>query len=136
INETTPLQPGWAYPKSKAAAEQAIRAGRGRIPVVLLRLAGLYDDQTSVPTLAHQIARIHARDFQSYFYAGPPDAGQSMLHREDMLDAFRRTVDRRAQLPDDVAILIGEPEAPGYGALQDEIGYLIHGSEDWPTLRL
>src|SRR5690606_9422652 len=83
-----------------------------------------------------QIARIHARDFQSYFYAGPPGAGQSMLHREDMLDAFRRTVDRRAQLPDDVAILIGEPEAPGYGVLQDEIGYLIHGNEDWPTLRL
>ncbi len=136
INEDTPLQPGWAYPKSKAAAEEVIRAERGRIPVVLLRLAGLYDTGTAVPTLAQQIARIHARDFQSYFYAGPADAGQSMLHREDMLDAFRRAVDRRATLPGDVAILVGEPEAPGYGVLQDEIGYLIHGSEDWPTLRV
>src|SRR5690606_7023087 len=73
---------------------------------------------------------------QSYFYAGPAGAGQSMLHREDMLDAFRRTIDRRSRLPDGISILIGEPGAIGYGALQDELGYLIHGSEDWPTLRL
>lgn len=136
VNEDTPLAPAWAYPKSKAAAEEVIREERGRIPVVRLRLAGLYDETTSVPTLAHQIARIHGRDFQSHFYAGPPSSGQSMLHREDMLDAFRRTVDRRATLPGDVAILVGEPEAPGYGVLQDELGYLIHGSEEWPTLRL
>jgi nucleoside-diphosphate-sugar epimerase len=136
ITEQQPMAPGWAYPKSKAAAEEIIRAEHGRIPVVLLRLAGLYDQLTSVPTLAHQIARLHARDFQSYFYAGPTDVGQAMLHREDMLDAFRRTVDRRAQLPNEIAILVGEPRTIGYGALQDELGYLLHGSEDWPTLRL
>ena len=136
IDEDQPIAPGWAYPKSKAAAEEAIRAQHGRIPYVLLRLAGVYDEKTSVPTLAHQIARIHSRDLQSYFYAGPTDIGQSMLHREDMLDAFRRVVDRRRQLPPDTAILIGEPQAMGYDALQDELGYLIHGAEDWPTLRL
>src|SRR5690606_6938184 len=136
ISEAQPLAPAWAYPLSKAAAEEVIRAEHGAIPVVFLRLAGLYDETTSVPTLAHQIARIHARDLQSYFYAGPAGAGQSMLHREDMLDAFRRTIDRRSRLPDGISILIGEPGAIGYGALQDELGYLIHGSEDWPTLRL
>jgi nucleoside-diphosphate-sugar epimerase len=136
INEQQPISPGWAYPRSKAAAEEVIRTERGRIPVVLLRLAGLYDATTSVPTLANQIARIHARDFQSHLYAGPADVGQSMLHREDMLDAFRRAVDRRAQLPTEVEILVGEPQALGYGALQDELGYLLHGSEEWPTLRL
>lgn len=136
INEDTALAPAWAYPRSKAAAEQIIRNERGPIPAVLLRLAGLYDHQTCVPTLAHQIARIHSRDLQSHFFAGPADAGQSMLHREDMLDAFRRAIDRRTQLPEEVAILVGEPRAPGYGTLQDELGYLIHGIEDWPTLRL
>lgn len=136
IDEDQPIEPGWAYPKSKAKAEEAIRTGHGRIPYVLLRLAGLYDEQTSVPTLANQIARIHGRDFQSHFYSGPTHVGQAMVHREDMLDAFRRTVDRRKELPPDVAILIGEPEAMGYDALQDELGYLIHGAEDWPTLRL
>ncbi|WP_207796586.1 NAD-dependent epimerase/dehydratase family protein [Sphingomonas oleivorans] len=136
ISEDQPIAPGWAYPRSKARAEEVIRAEHGHIPYVLLRLAGLYDERTSVPTLAHQIARIHMREFQSYFYSGSPLVGQSMLHREDMLDAFRRVVDRRKKLPPQSVILIGEPGAMGYDALQDEIGYLIHGTEDWPTLRL
>ncbi len=136
IDEEQPIDPAWAYPKSKAAAEQAIAEEHGGIPYVILRLAGLYDEQTSVPTLANQIARIHARDLQSYFYSGSTLAGQAMVHREDMLDAFRRTVDRRKDIPSGTAILVGEREAVGYDALQDEIGYLIHGAEDWPTVRL
>jgi len=136
IDEDQPIEPGWAYSESKAAAEAVIAAEHGRIPYVLLRLAGLYDERTSVPTLANQIARIHGRDIQSHFYSGSTYVGQAMVHREDMLDAFRRTVDRRKELPADIAILIGEPEAMGYEALQDELGYLIHGAEEWPTLRL
>jgi nucleoside-diphosphate-sugar epimerase len=136
IDESRPIDPRWAYPRSKAAAEQAVREEALEIPYVLLRFAGVYDEETMVPTLAHQISRIYEKDFQSHFYSGDADVGQSMLHREDMLDAIRRTVDRRVDLPPDTAILIGEPDAPGYDSLQDEIGYLIHGSEEWPTLRL
>jgi nucleoside-diphosphate-sugar epimerase len=136
IDEGQPIDPGWAYPKSKAAAEAAIAEEHGHIPYVLLRLAGLYDERTSVPTLANQIARIYERDFQSYLYSGSTEAGQAMVHRDDMLDAFRRAVDRRADIPSGTAILIGEEEAIGYDALQDELGYLIHGSDDWPTLRV
>ena len=33
-------------------------------------------------------------------------------------------------------ILIGEPDAIGYDALQDKLGELIHGVDDWPTLRV
>jgi nucleoside-diphosphate-sugar epimerase len=136
IREDHPIEPGWAYPKSKAAAEEAIREEHGRIPYVLLHLAGLYDEKTSVPTLANQIARIYERDLQSYLYSGSTSVGQAMLHRNDMLDAFRRTVDRRKKISSGAVILIGEREALGYDALQDEIGYLIHGAEDWPTLRV
>ncbi len=113
-----------------------IRAEAGHIPYVLLHLAGLYDDETTVPTLSHQIARIYEREVESHLYSGSTLTGQSMVHRDDMLDAFKRTVDRRKDIPSGTVILIGEEEAPGYGALQDEIGYLIHGSEDWPTLRV
>ncbi|HEX6376618.1 MAG TPA: NAD-dependent epimerase/dehydratase family protein [Allosphingosinicella sp.] len=136
IDEDRPIEPGWAYPRSKAAAEAAIAEEHGKIPYVVLRLAGLYDEEASVPTLAHQIARIYERDFQSHLYSGSTDVGQAVVHREDMLDAFRRTVDRRADLPSGTAILIGEEGAIGYDALQDRIGFLIHGVEDWPTLRV
>ncbi|HEY0628390.1 MAG TPA: NAD-dependent epimerase/dehydratase family protein [Sphingomicrobium sp.] len=136
IDEDQLVEPKWAYPKSKAAAEEVIRKEHGNIPYVLLHLAGLYDDETAVPTLSNQIARIYERDLQSHFYSGPTHVGQSMVHRDDMLDAFRRAIDRRRELPSGTIILIGEEGALGYDALQDEIGYLIHGADDWPTIRL
>ena len=136
IDEGQPIEPRWAYPKSKAAAEAVIRAEHKRIPYVILRLAGVYDEHSMVPTMAQQMARIYERDFQSYFYSGSTLVGQAMLHRSDMLEAFRRAIQRRDALPPETEILIGEPDAIGYDALQDELGYLIHGVDDWPTLRL
>ena len=136
IDEDQPFDPAYIYPESKVEAEKAIQAEHGHIPYVILRLAGVYDEKSLIPTLAQQIARIHRREFQGHLYAGSLLTGQSLLHKEDMIDAFRRTIDRRADLPSGTAILIGEPDPMSYDALQDEIGYLIHGAETWPTLRL
>jgi nucleoside-diphosphate-sugar epimerase len=136
IDESQPIDPKWAYPKSKAAAEEIIRHEHGKIPYVLLHLAGVYDEHAAVPTLAQQIARIYERDFQSHLYSGDPLVGQSMLHKADMVDAFLRAIGRRGELPPDSVILIGEPEAAGYDVLQDEIGRLIHGEKEWTTLEV
>ena len=136
IDETQPIEPRWAYPRSKAAAEAVVHDERGRIACVTLRLAGVYDQHTMVPTLARQVARIYERDVESFFYAGSTLVGQSMLHREDMAEAFRLTVAARHRLPAETQLLIGEPDALGYDALQDEVGRLLHGAHDWPTLRV
>ncbi|MEW9856965.1 vitamin K epoxide reductase family protein [Novosphingobium sp. M1R2S20] len=136
IDESTPIEPGWAYPKSKAQAEDAIRQERGEMPVVFLHLAGVYDEKTSVPTFSNQIARIYERDFQSHLYSGDTDAGQAMVHREDMIDAFVRTVDRRERFTGETVILVGEEDAIGYADLQDRLGCLLHGEDDWATIRL
>jgi nucleoside-diphosphate-sugar epimerase len=136
IDESAPIDPQWAYPRSKAAAEQAIRDTCDGMPLVLLHVAGVYDEQSSVPTFANQIARIYERDFQSHFYSGDTRAGQAMVHRDDLIDAFVRTVDRRASLPGETTILIGEEETLGYADLQDRLGCLIHGQDEWATIRL
>jgi nucleoside-diphosphate-sugar epimerase/uncharacterized membrane protein len=136
IDEAQPIEPKWAYPRSKAEAEAVIRQEHGRIPIVLLHLAGLYDERTAVPTLTQQIARIYERELQSRLYSGDSNAGQSMLHKDDMIDAFHRVVDRRAELPRETTLLIGEPEAMGYDAIQDAIGKEIHGETDWPTIEV
>jgi nucleoside-diphosphate-sugar epimerase len=135
IDENRRLDPNWAYPKSKAAAEAVIRDHHGAIPYVLLHLAGVYDDETLVPTMAQQVARIYERDLESHVYPGDLDTGQSMLHVDDLAAAFRLTVDKRAELPRTTTILVGEPDPPGYAVLQDRIGELIHG-EEWTTLRV
>ena len=136
INESTPLEPRWAYPQSKARTEEVIRSEHGEIPYLILRLAGLYDEHTCVPTLANQIARIYERDFESRVHPGAMNAGQSFIHRDDMMEAFRRAIDRRGRLPREDAILVGEPDAVSVGELQDALGRLIHGEKEWATLTI
>lgn len=133
IDESAPIAPKWAYPRSKAAAERAILESRGAIPAVRLHIAGLYDDRTAVPTLTHQIARIYERALKGHVYAGDLRAGQAGVHREDLLDAFRRVVERRSELDGDEVFLIGEPDAMSYQRLQDRLAELIHGDADWST---
>lgn len=134
INEDTPLKPRWAYPQSKAEAEKIIKQQHGKIPYTILRLAGVYDNDSAVPTLSHQIARIYERDFRSHLYAGDLMAGQSLIHKEDMVDLFKRVVDRRKKLPKANIILAGEGEVMSYRELQNRIGYLIFGKKEWQTI--
>lgn len=136
VSERTPEAPKWAYPQSKADTEQVIRDHSNGMPYTLLHLAGLYDDITAVPTLAHQIARIYERDMKAHLHSGDPDAGQSFIHIDDMLEVFKRCVDRRNDLPADCTILAGEAEVMSYSQLQDALGRLIHGEEEWRTITL
>lgn len=132
INENSPLKPAWPYPQSKLAAERVVTAGHGRIPALILRLAGVYTDDCEVPSLAYQIQRIFERQMLSRVFPGDASHGQSFVHIEDVAKAFRAAVDRRAQLPAEAAILIGEPVTESYEALQNLIGVLVHG-QAWET---
>jgi len=136
IDESADIAPQWAYPQSKARTEKIIDEERGQIPVALLRLAGLYDDEMAVPTLANQIANIYEKDAKSMLYAGDIRAGQSFIHRKDMIDLFVRAIDRRQQLPEETEILAGEADILSYRELQKLIGEHVHGVEEWRTLSL
>lgn len=140
IDESAPVEPKWAYPQSKARTEAVIRdVAQKSVPgmsVLLLHLAGLYDGKTAVPTLSHQIARIYERDLKSHVYAGELDAGQSLIHIDDMIALFQRAVERRTAIEGIEVVLAGEPDAIGYDRLQRELGRLIHGEESWETLTL
>lgn len=134
INEDSPLKPGWAYPQSKAEAEKVIKQQHGKIPYTILRLAGVYDSVSAVPTLSHQIARIYERNYKSHLYAGDLMAGQAFIHKADMVEVFVRVVDRRKELPKANIILAGEGEVMGYRELQNRIGHLIFGKKEWQTI--
>ena len=135
INEDSPLDPPWAYPKSKAETETLIAAERGDIRTVILRLAGVYDEDCRAAFIAQQIARIFERLPTAYLFTGDISSGQPYLHKEDLVDAVVRTVDRRAELPEETVLLIGEEETPSYEEMQKRIGRLVHG-ENWRTLAL
>ena len=128
INEDWPIEPTWAYPESKVRTEKIIRDGRGDIPAVLLRISGVYDDLTHSIPLAQQIQRISERDLTSRIYSGSTAHGQAFLHMDDLVDAIERVVERRAALPPELPLLVGEPEALSYDELQHSIARLIFGT--------
>lgn len=135
IDESSPIAPAWAYPESKAQTEALLREQHGDIPLVLLRIAGVYDDQVHSPFLAEQIARIYEHRLVSHFYPGMLCAGQSFLHVDDLCEAIARIVGRRDRLPAELALLIGERDALGYVEIQNIVGETLHG-EKWGTVRI
>ncbi len=135
IKEDSPLDipPKWAYPKSKIETENVIHAERGNIPVVILRIAGVYDDLCHSIPLALQIQRIYERDPVAYFSPGDPSTGRHpYVHNDDVVDAILLAFARRKELPPEVILLIGETKSLSYDELQRAFGQLIHGVE-WNT---
>jgi nucleoside-diphosphate-sugar epimerase len=135
VSEESPVDPGWAYPKSKLATERLIQRERGNIPTVVLRIAGVYNEDGHTVPIAQQIDRIARKDPESYFFPGDPDSGQAYVHLQDLVDLIRRVIERRAELSPYEVFLVAEPEKLDYDELQDIIGELVHGRE-WPTIRI
>lgn len=135
LTEDSPVEGTWPYPRSKLEAEALIEEERGDIPVVVLRIAGVYtDDCQSIP-IAQHIARIHRKDLESYLFPGDKTHAQAFVHLDDAVACIRRVVDRRASLGRDERFLVAEPDPMSRGELQEAIGELLHGKE-WPTLRI
>jgi len=136
INESSPVDPKWDYPRSKVKTEELLRAERGSVPVVLLRIAGVYTDHCESIPLAHQIQRIYERRLTSKVFPGDTSAGQAFVHLDDVIEALRSTVAHRTDLPPEATILIGEPETLSYEELQQTLARLIHGEREWQTTQI
>jgi nucleoside-diphosphate-sugar epimerase len=132
ITEDWPLDPRWAYPRSKLQSEEAVRALHGAAPFVLVRLAEVYDDDCHCAPLARQVQRILERRLTSHLFPGNVHHGRPFVHREDVVEALARVVGRRAQLPAELPLLIGEPETVSYRELQVTLGRLLY-HEEWRT---
>jgi len=132
ITEDSPIGPTWAYPQSKVRTEALIRAERGNIPTVILRLAGVYDDVCHSPPLSNQMQRIYEGQLAGHLYSGETSHGQTYIHLDDVVDAIEHAIERRTQLPPESAILIGEPETLSYDELQHTFQRLIR-DESWET---
>jgi nucleoside-diphosphate-sugar epimerase len=136
INEESPLDAGWDYPESKLRTERLIRHNRGKTPIMLLRIAGVYTDRCESIPLAHQIQRIYERRLTAHVFPGDTSRGQSFVHLADLVQAFRSAVAARAALPSESIMLIGEPDPMSYDKIQRTLGRLIHGDPDWKTAQI
>lgn len=136
INEEWPVDPKWDYPQSKLTTERLILAERGDLPVVLLRIAGVYTDECDSIPLANQMQRVYERRLTAKVFPGDVQTGQSYLHLDDLLVALGAVIAKRAELPTSSTILLGEEDPMTYDELQRSFALLIHGDRDWDTVQI
>jgi len=132
------------YLRSKIEAEQAIQQEwlewqkwleRGNTPAVVLRIAGVYDEDCHSIPIAQQISRIYEKRLESYIFPGDDDHGHAFAHLDDLVECFLRVIELRRELGSYEVFLIAEPDVMSYAELQDQIGELVHGAE-WPAIRI
>ena len=131
IDENSPIEPRWAYPQSKVKTEALIRERRGNIPVVILRIAGVYDDRGHNAFLGQELSGVYENRLLSHVFPGDVSHGQAFVHLEDLTETVLRLIEKRKELAPELTLLIGEPETLSYKEVQDTAGRLIHGEVHW-----
>lgn len=135
INEDSPVDATWDYPISKIKTEKIIHTKRGKIPAVILRIVGCYDDECHSIPISNQIQRIYEKQMQSKVFPGNLKAGAPFMHLADLTNAIGITVEKRKELPEDVTFLIGEGKTLSTDQLQRLIANCCHGKE-MTTIRI
>lgn len=135
VRDDSPLAPNWPYPKSKIATEKVLQEEQGNIPILNLRIAGVYDDSCHSPTISNQIVRIFEGWTTSVPFPGNADHGQAFLHLDDLVGAISACIDNVQNFGKFETFILGEEKALSYRDMQEKIGILIHGIP-WPTIRI
>jgi len=129
INEEWPLEPKWDYPKSKVATEKILHEQRGKIPVVLMRMAGVYSEEGNSIPITNQIQRIYENQITARLYPANTAHGSTYVNLDDLVDAIARTIKKRKELPEEVVLNIGDDETLSYKQLQDIISNEVNGTQ-------
>ncbi|MBA3237713.1 MAG: NAD(P)-dependent oxidoreductase [Parachlamydiaceae bacterium] len=125
ITEDSPLRPSWEYPKSKVLSEEILFKENQDIHLVIFRISGCYDDYCNSIPISHQIKRINEKQFQKHFFPGEIENGAPFLHLDDLADAFFNAVQKRNELPHEVALILAENKTYSYDSLQKRLGELL-----------
>ncbi len=129
MNEEWPLEPKWDYPKSKVTTEKVLRDQRGKIPVVLMRMAGVYSEEGNSIPITNQIQRIYEKQITARLYPANTAHGSTYVHLDDLVDSIAMTIEKRKELPEEVVLNVGDDEVLSYKELQDIISKEVDGTQ-------
>ena len=85
MNEEWPLEPEWDYPKSKVTTEKVLHERRSKIPVVLMRMAGVYSEEGNSIPITNQIQRIYEKQMTARLYPA------NTVHGNVLVQCFQAT---------------------------------------------
>tara|TARA_R110002049_G_scaffold191337_1_gene360246 strand:+ start:10236 stop:11300 length:1065 start_codon:yes stop_codon:yes gene_type:complete len=127
ITEESPLEPKWDYPKSKVATEKVLHEKKGKIPVVNMRMAGVYSEEGHSIPITNQVQRIYEKQVTARLYPANTAHGSTYVHLDDLVDSIIKTIEKRKELPPEIVINIGDDETLSYQELQDIISMEVNG---------
>ncbi|MCH9608802.1 MAG: hypothetical protein S4CHLAM45_07140 [Chlamydiales bacterium] len=131
-NEDSPIKGKWHYPASKVRTEHMIHEVHGDIPVVVLRIAGCYDETCNCVPISQHISRIYEKQLASVVFPGDTSHGVPYTHFEDLVDMILLIIEKRHELSKLETFLCVEEDSITYRELQTKIGQLVHNKEKWP----
>jgi nucleoside-diphosphate-sugar epimerase len=129
ITENSKMEGNWAYPKSKIETEKVIEEYRGKIPTVIMRIAGVYDDNCHSIPISNQIQRIYEKSFLAHFFPGDLSHGAAFIHMDDLVDLLEIAVNKRNEIGNSVTVLVGEEKTLSTRFLQDTISKNLWGKK-------
>ena len=129
INEDSPIHAKWDYPLSKIKTETLLRECHKDIPLVLLRIAGVYDDGCHSIPISNQIQRIYEKQLTSKVFPGNLSHGAAFIHMDDLVDALEFCIELRMKLPSETTLILGEDKTLSYDELQRKISFFLFGKE-------
>lgn len=135
ITEDFPLEPKWDYPRSKVETEKNLFLKREKIPVLNLRIAGIYDDMCHSLPIANHIQRIYEKQLTSHFFPGDVTHGNPYLHMNDLTGAIVKAIEKRKVLPPEETINLGESETMSFIELQHAVSELLYDKK-WKTFTI
>ncbi len=135
ITEDFPVNAKWHYPESKVKTEKLILEQHGNIPVVMIRIAGCYDDECNSIPLAQHIQRIYEKQLASVVFPGNVENGVCYIHFDDVNDQLALLIEKRKKLPPELILLNAEEESLTYRELQTLFSMGLHGKK-WPMIHV
>lgn len=129
ITEKSPVAATWDYPISKIRTEELLLEKHGSISLLLLRIAGVYDDGCHSIPISNQIQRIYEKQLTSKLFPGNLSHGAAFMHMDDLISAIILSIEKRKELPQEAIINLSEDQTLSYDTLQRKISFLLFGKE-------
>ncbi len=86
-----------AYPRSKALGEDLLRRHSDRVPVVVLRIGGVFTDWCELPPL-YSVMKLWRNPVIGRLIPGEGNSGFPYIHRRDLVRIVRRIIEKDSSL--------------------------------------
>ncbi|MCP4748074.1 MAG: NAD(P)-dependent oxidoreductase [Desulfobacteraceae bacterium] len=97
LTEQSPAFGSIAYPKSKAMGEKLLMEHSDRVPVVVLRIGGVFTDWCELPPL-YSVMKLWSKPVIGRMIPGEGNSGFPYIHRQDIVRIVRRIVEKNTSL--------------------------------------